>query len=65
MTLHFKVPTIACEGCADSITKAIETADGNAKVSVDVGSKTVDVETQMSAASVKQLIQSIDHTVEE
>ncbi|MDY6937122.1 MAG: heavy-metal-associated domain-containing protein [Cyanobacteriota bacterium] len=64
MTLHFKVPTISCDGCAESITKAIETADGNAKVSVDVAAKTVDVETQMSEASIKQLIQSVDHKIE-
>ncbi|MCP2732124.1 heavy-metal-associated domain-containing protein [Limnofasciculus baicalensis] len=63
-TLTLKVPSIVCEGCADVITKNIVNYDAQAKVDVNVTSKTVSVETETSESSIKELITSIGHTVE-
>lgn len=64
-TYQFKVPSIVCTGCADTIAEVIKTADSAAQVDVDVDSKMVTVGTEMSAASVRQAITSVGHTVEQ
>ncbi|HEY9873458.1 MAG TPA: heavy-metal-associated domain-containing protein [Candidatus Obscuribacterales bacterium] len=64
MALQLKVPSIACSGCADTITEAIATVDSDAKVNVDVTAKTVSVESQASEASIKQAIVATGHTIE-
>lgn len=62
--MTFKVPSIACDGCAKTITDAILTHESGAKVEVDVKGKTVSVETDASAESIKQMITAVGHTVE-
>ncbi len=63
-TIKFKVPSIACDGCAKTITEGILTHEPEAKVEVDVTAKTVSVETEASEEAIKQMITSVDHTVE-
>ncbi|MDJ0731329.1 MAG: heavy-metal-associated domain-containing protein [Crocosphaera sp.] len=65
MTITLKVPSIACGGCADTITKAIEGQKPEAKVSVDVESKMVTVDTDASTATIKEIITEAGHTVED
>jgi len=65
MTTTLSVPSIKCDGCADTITKGIKVHDADAKVSVDVGNKTVEVDSDMSEASVKQAIAAVGHEVAE
>jgi copper chaperone len=62
--MKFKVPSIACEGCAKTITDEILTHESDAKVDVDVKEKAVTVETEASEASIKQMIVAVGHTVE-
>lgn len=62
--IKLKVPSIACQGCADTITKEILTHESEAKIYVDVEAKTVTVETEASQESIKQMITSVGHTVE-
>ena len=62
--IKLKVPSIACQGCADTITKEILTHESGAKVDVDIEAKTVSVETEASQESIKQMITSVGHTVE-
>ncbi|OKH26670.1 copper resistance protein CopZ [Hydrococcus rivularis NIES-593] len=64
MTIELKVPSIACEACAKTITEAIKTHESDAKVKVDVENKLVSVETEASEESVRQIIQAVGHTVE-
>ncbi|NEP08525.1 MAG: heavy-metal-associated domain-containing protein [Okeania sp. SIO2G4] len=64
MTIQLKVPSIACGGCADTITKAIKAQESEADVQVDVGQKIVTVETKASEESIKQAIVAAGHTVE-
>ena len=51
MTITLKVPSIACGGCADTITKAIAGEKPEAKVSVDVEAKMVTVEASVSTVT--------------
>jgi copper chaperone len=62
-TMTLKVPTIVCDGCAKAITDAILTHESDAKVEVDVTDKTVQVDTEASEESIKQMITALGHTV--
>ena len=64
MSLQLKVPSIVCEGCAETITKTVKSVDADAQVDVDVSAKTVKVEGSQSEASIKQAIAATGHTVE-
>lgn len=64
MSLQLKVPSIVCEGCAETITKAVKSVDAEAQVDVDVSAKTVKVEGTQSEDSIKQAIAATGHTVE-
>lgn len=64
MSIELKVPSIVCQGCADAIREVITVADANADVRVDLENKKVEVETEMSKASVRQAIESLNHQVE-
>jgi copper chaperone len=62
--MKFNVPSIACDGCAKTITEEILTHESGAKVDVDVQAKTVSVETEASEESIKQMIVAVGHTVD-
>ncbi|WP_017715319.1 heavy-metal-associated domain-containing protein [Kamptonema formosum] len=64
MALELKVPSMVCQGCVDTVTKAIKTVDSDAGVNVDLDQKTVSVESQVSEESIKQAIVATGHTVE-
>ena len=64
MAMQLKVSSIACSGCADTITKAIKNHESEADVQVDVEQKLVTVETKASEESIKQVITDAGHTVE-
>ena len=64
MALKVKVPTIVCNGCAETITETIQTMEPDAKVEVDVQAKTVTVETEASEETIKQAIVAAGHTIE-
>ncbi|AFY88838.1 MAG: hypothetical protein CLLPBCKN_000705 [Chroococcidiopsis cubana SAG 39.79] len=64
MSLQLKVPSIVCDGCAETITKAVKSVDADAQVDVDVSAKTVKVEGAQSEESIKQAITATGHTVE-
>ncbi|MEL7223687.1 MAG: heavy-metal-associated domain-containing protein [Cyanobacteria bacterium P01_D01_bin.36] len=63
MTMTLSVPSIKCDGCAETIIKEIKVHDANAKVNVDVSDKKVEVDSNMSEASVKQAIAAVGHEV--
>ena len=62
--VKFKVPSIACDGCAKTIKEEILTHESEAKVDVDVKAKTVTVETEASEESIRQMITAVGHTVD-
>ncbi len=63
MTLELKVPSMACSACADTITKAVQTIDPDAKVTADPKTKLVAVETQQSETVVKAAIATAGYPV--
>ncbi len=64
MALKLKVPNIACDGCAETITESIRIVQPDANVDVDVKDKTVTVESQASEESIKQAIVAAGYTIE-
>ncbi len=58
------VPSIACEGCANTITKAIKSQDPEAKIVIDVPQKIVTVESESTVLSIRQAIENVGHIVE-
>jgi copper chaperone len=64
MTIKIKVPSIACEVCANTITKAIQNNINNAQVAVDVATKTVTVENEITETQLKAIIMEAGHTPE-
>jgi copper chaperone len=64
MTIELKVPSMVCEGCVETITKAIATHEPEAKVNIDLATKKVIVDTQASEESIKQIIVATGHEVE-
>ena len=65
MSFTFKVPSIACEACAKTITKAVQSESPKTTISVDVSQKVVTVETTVSEETIKKIIEGAGHTVED
>lgn len=58
MTVQLKVPDLACDACAKTITQAVLAVDSMASVKADSKTKQVTVETQASETSVREAITS-------
>ena len=56
MTIELKVPDMACNACAKTITEAIHNLDSQAIVQTDTKTKQVTIETQASVSSLKEAI---------
>lgn len=65
MKLELTVPSMVCEGCIDTVKKAISKKDETAAVSIDLETKKVAVETNCSTTDIKEAITAAGHTVEE
>ena len=63
MSITLKVPSIACEVCGETITKAIKSELPQAEVKVDVPNKTVVIEAAVSEEKIKQIIVAAGHTL--
>ena len=63
MSITLNVPTIACGACAETITKAIKNNDPSADVKVNVASKIVEIETEISDTKIKQAITDAGHEI--
>ena len=62
--MQLKVSSIVCNGCADTITKAIKNLESEAEVQVDMDQKIVTVKTTASEESIKEAIAAAGHTIE-
>ena len=56
--LKLNVPDMTCGHCASTVEKAVKFVDPAAKVNVDLGSKTVTVDTVADETKVKDVIRS-------
>lgn len=54
MQLH--IAKMACGGCVETVTKAIAGVDPGARVSADLGTRTVDVETSAAQDRIEQAL---------
>jgi copper chaperone len=64
MTLQLKIPSIACSGCVDTITKAVQKLDADAIVNANTQTKLVTIETSKSQDEIEQAIVAVGHTVD-
>ncbi len=60
--MEIVVPTIACQGCIDTLVKAITQLDKNAVVTGDVVTKKLQVNSTLDIAEIKLAIASTGHT---
>ena len=52
----FKVDGMTCGGCVGAVTRAVQTVDKDAKVEVDLASKTVKVDSNVSPLQIIDVI---------
>ena len=52
----FKVDGMTCGGCVGAVTRAVQTVDKDAKVEVDLASKTVKVDSNVSPLQILDVI---------
>ena len=50
--MKFHIAKMSCGGCVQTVTEAIAAVDPQAKVSADLASRTVDVETSADSGSI-------------
>ena len=63
MTVKLTVPSILCEGCVETVTKAIQSVDAQASVRVDLATKEMSIETIASLADLTAAIDEVGHEV--
>ncbi|TIM70683.1 MAG: heavy-metal-associated domain-containing protein [Mesorhizobium sp.] len=56
--LKLKVPDMSCGHCASTIEKAVKSVDPAARVTVDLGSSTVAVETKADETAICDVIKA-------
>lgn len=54
--IEFKVEDMSCGHCASVITKTVKELDAQAKVEIDLGSKTVRIESDEDRATLAQAL---------
>lgn len=64
MTVAIKVPSMVCQACANTVTKAIKSLDADADVQINLETKTVSVEGQPSESAIKDAIAAVGHQTE-
>jgi len=60
---ELKVDGMTCGGCAASVARALQRLDSNARVDVDLPSKTVKVEISTHLDAVKKAIEDAGYEV--
>jgi copper chaperone len=60
---ELQVEGMTCGGCARSVTRSVQTVDGNAKVDVDLKAKTVRIETSAGLDAVTSAIKDAGYPV--
>lgn len=63
MTLELRVPNLACSACIETVTKAVQSVDAAAQVSVDTKTKQVTVVADASETAIKNAITTAGYSV--
>lgn len=61
--ITLKVPSIACESCANAVTQAIHHQDSQAQVTVEVATKIVTIDTALPESIVREAIAAVGHEI--
>jgi copper chaperone len=64
MSIKLSVPSIGCASCIETITKAIQAVDTQATISGDSATKSLEVDSQLSEAKIRELIVIAGHQVD-
>lgn len=60
---EFKVDGMTCQGCVKSVTNAIKALDEKASVTIDLGSKSVKVESDKSSIEIRNSIEDAGYDI--
>ncbi|NUN65742.1 heavy-metal-associated domain-containing protein [Pseudanabaena biceps] len=63
MNLTLSVPSIGCNSCIETITKAIQSVDQSALVQGDATTKSINIESQLTELKIRELIAIAGHEV--
>jgi|JFJP01.1.fsa_nt_gi copper chaperone len=63
MPLNLSVPSIGCDSCIVTITKAIQAVDASAIIVGDAVTKTINITGQLPEEKIRQLIELAGHKV--
>ncbi len=55
--MRFTVSGMTCGGCIKSVTRAIQSADPNAQVKVDLSTQSIELQTVLSTSEAQNLIE--------
>ncbi|MES2180831.1 MAG: heavy-metal-associated domain-containing protein [Pseudomonadota bacterium] len=54
--IEFKVPRMSCGGCVNTITRAINIVDEDAKIKCDTNLRTVSIDSDLSELELKAIL---------
>jgi copper chaperone len=60
---RFAIPDMTCQGCVGSVTRAVQALDPAARVTADLESHMVDIESDAAAAALESAIADAGFTV--
>ena len=63
MNLTLSVPSIGCASCIETIAKTIQATDATALVAGDAATKSLNIESQLPEAKIRELIAIAGHKV--
>ena len=61
MYLTISVPSIGCASCIETIARAIHAVDASAVVNGDASTKSLNIESQLPEAKIRELIAIAGH----
>jgi copper chaperone len=59
--MKFHIDNMACGGCAQSVTKAIQTVDPRAKVDIDLATKAVTVTSNATEPAITATLEKVGY----
>lgn len=61
--MQFRIENMTCSGCAQSITKAIQSIDKGANVKADLERRSIEVETVATRAEIEAVLAGVGYPV--
>ncbi len=59
--MELSIPSIVCEGCVETISKAIKEIDSKAQITPNLASKTISLQTTASLDEIRTAITNTGH----